>query len=800
MATDLQAAAKREIGQVLAVELVAGGELAAGPSEEAIDRLKRMVEQTDAFRGAQVTGKVRVTAIPRGVAIVFTSTPDAPVRCAIQIAKAVQKQSDVKVRMGIDRGRVFDQTENEEAINTTDPVLERALQIMECGDAGHILLTRDVAGSLAIYRHWQPHLEHLGEYQLQNGEVLSVVNLCTGEVGRPNLPARLTELPVPEIPARERPFSVGKHMAVVVAALIAAGTVAWFVAQSQKHSGKAELVSAIPEKSIAVLPFDNISGAPDTATFTDGIQDEILTDLANLADLKVISRTSVLQYRSPKSRNLREIARQLGVAYVLEGSVQKVGERIRVTAQLIDARTDSHLWAQTYDRVLADVFAIQADIAKRISEQLKVQLSPREREALARAATKDLVADRLYREAVQHVSSGSNPDAKQSLLDAVPLFEEALERDPSFMRAYSQLAIAHLDLYWQGFDHSPERVEAARRVIDRAIAADPNSGDTHFAQAVYQYRVFRDYDRARAELEEARQLLPNNANIYMILAAMDRRQGRWAEAARHFDRTVELDPRNFRFLVEAGFTAQAMRRFAEASAFYRRAIAVQPRDPFARTQLASMPFYQRADLGPLRKEINQILHEDPTAATAIAGAIFNCALAERNVAGVSRALEAMRTEGLRDDYNNSLWPRDWFVGLAARTFGDATAAQTAFAAAREIELKNVKAQPEYAPAWSRLGLIEAVLGNKVEARQAAERACKLLPISADAVDGPSCRMHLALVELWTGDREAALSELEQLTQFPGGETYGELKLFPYWDPLRGDPRFEKVVASLAPKD
>jgi TolB-like protein/Flp pilus assembly protein TadD len=798
MATDLQPAAKPETGQVLAVELVDGHEPTAQRSEEAVAQLRRAIEQTDAFRGAHVTGKVRRVDTPKGLALIFTSTPDAPVRCAVQMAKALGNKNEPGVRMGIDRGPVFDSIDTDEEVKTTGAGFERAFQIMQCGDAGHILLSRDLAASLAMYRHWQPHLEHLGEYQAQNGELLSVVNLCTGEVGRSDVPARLADLPVPEIPGRHRPFAIGKHMSLLAGAVVVAGFAAFFVAQSKRTTSNSDGASPIPEKSIAVLPFENISGTPETATFTDAIQDEILTDLANLADLKVISRTSVLQYRSPKTRNLRDIARQLGVAHVLEGSVQKVGDHVRVTAQLIDARKDSHLWAQTYDRVLTDVFAIQTDIAKTISEQLKVQLSPREREALAQTATNDLVADRLFREAIQHLTSGSNPDAKQSLLDSIPLLEEALERDPNFMRAYSLLVTAHLDLYWQGFDHSPERAEAARRVIDRATAAGPNSGETHYARALYQYRVFRDYDRARAELDTARQLLPNNAGIYIILGAMDRRQGRWPEALEHLNHGIELDPRNFRFLVEAGFTAQAMRLYDEAAALYRRAVNVQPRDAFARTQLGAIPFYEHGDLASLHQTIAQILQEDPSAATSIAGAIFNCALAERNRAGVTRALQAMRAEGLRDDYNNSLWPRDWFVGLAAQTFGDAAAARTAFAAAREIELKNVKAQPDYAPAWSRLGLIEAALGQKEEALQAARKACELLPMRVDAVDGSSYRINLAIVYLWTGDRESALHELEQVAQFPGGGTYGELRLYPYWDSLRGDPRFERIITSLTP--
>ncbi len=626
------------------------------------------------------------------------------------------------------------------------------------------------------------------------------MNLFTGEVGRKDVPVKLAKMPVSDIPADDRVDRGTGRFVLLGAVLLLTVLAAFLIPRLVKRSpvpAPTETQSNISEKSIAVLPFENIGGNAETAGFADGVQDEILAQLAKLSDLKVISRTSVAQYEKTGPRNLREIGQQLGVAHVLEGSVQQAGDRIRVTVQLIDARTDAHLWAQTYDRVVSDIFGIQTEIAKTITEQLKVQLSPWERAALAQAATTDLVAERLYREALRNLTAGSNPDAKQSILASIPLLEEALQRDSKFMRAYSVLATAHLDLYWQGFDHTPTRAEAARQVVERAVATNPDSGETHFIQALYYYRVFRDYDRARAELEEARKTLPNSASIAVILGAMDRRQGRWNESLRNFDRAIELDPRNFRFLLESGFTYQALRRYAEASDLYRRAVEIQPRDAFARTQLAAIPFLEKADLEPLRNEITEILKDDPTAATAIAGAIFNCSLAARNTAGTTRALQSIRADGLRDDYNNSLWPRDWFVGLAAHTFDDASAAETAFEAARGIEMKNVREQPEYAPAWSRLGLIEAMLGHVDAALHASRKACELVPLTVDAFDGASYRTHLALVDLWTGDRNAALQELEELAKLPAGVTYGELKLYPQWDALRGDPRFEKIVASLA---
>ena len=318
-------------------------------------------------------------------------------------------------------------------------------------------------------------------------------------------------------------------------------------------------------------------------------------------------------------------------------------------------------------------------------------------------------------------------------------------------------------------------------------------------QADYAYKAFRDYDRARAELELARTTLPNNPLIYIYTAAIDRRQGRWAESMRNWERGVDLDPRNFRYLVETAFTYQALRRFPESAQMYERALSVKPRDQFVRTQLAQIPFSEHADPEPWRAQLSAIVNEDPKAATDIANGLLNCALALRNPSGVTRALQSIRAEGLRDTYNNSLWARDWFVGLAARTFGDEPKARAAFAAARLMEEKTVREQPDYAPAWSRLGLIDAGLGRKEDAIREGRRACELLPITKDAVDGPNYITNLAMIYAWTGEKDLALEQLAIAAQIPSGVTYGELKLYPQWDSLRGDPRFEKIVASLAPK-
>jgi TolB-like protein/class 3 adenylate cyclase len=807
MSTELEPDLQLEIAHVLFIDVVGYSKLLINEQHERLGELNQIVRNTDAFRIAESAGKLIRLPTGDGMALAFSTSPDAPVRCALQIAKALQTNPELKVRMGIHSGPVSGMTDVNDRSNVTGAGINVAQRVMDCGDAGHILVSQRVAEDLGQYRHWQPLLHDLGQCAVKHGEIISLVNVYNDELGNPLPPARLRcHLRTSGNGDATGGSSVQRRrvaLAIVSAALLALAAGSWFYF----HRGPSTQTSIasnsineapIPEKSIAVLPFENLSANQETGFFTDGAQDQILTNLSKIADLKVISRTSVMQYKNARARNLREVGKQLGVAHVLEGSVQQSANRVRVNVQLIDARTDAHVWAQTYDRELADVFAIQSEIAQTIADQLKVQLSPKEKAALAQPTTSDLLAQRLFIQALQLVVLASNPDAKESMLQAIPLLEEAIARDPKFLRAYGLLYTAHIDLYWQGFEHTPERLEMARATIERAAQVNPDAGEVHLARADYTYKAFRDYDRARAELDVARTTLPNDPIAYIYTAAIDRRQGRFTESIRNWERGLALDPRNFRYAIETAFTYQGLRRFSESAAMFERALSILPSDQFARTQLAQIAFFERADLEPLRKCLAAVLNDDPKAATEIANTLFYSSLAARDQAGVIRALQSIRAEGLRDQYYNSLWSRDWFVGIAARTFGDEARAQRAFAAAREIEEKNVREQPNYPQAWSRLGLIDAALGRKEEAIREGRHAMELVPVSKDALDGPSYVTNLAMIYAWTGEKDLALEQLEISAKIPGGVMYGELKLYPQWDSLRDDLRFEKIVASLAP--
>ena len=792
MSTEVNSNLQLEIGHVLFIDVVGYSKRLIDDQRELQQQLNEIVRGTGQFRAAEATGRLVRLPTGDGMALVFFTSPESPVQCALEISEALQSHPQLRVRMGINSGPVSGVADVNERSNVAGTGINMAQRLMDIGDAGHILLSRRAAEDLVQYRHWEPHLHNLGEFEVKHGVKISVVNLYTEKLGNPEIPEKLRQFSRKQAATRRLKRTLIAALLFLAVALPAGALIILRRTPVKLTSSRATL---IPEKSIAVLPFENLSANQENAFFTDGVQDEILTYLSKIADLKVISRTSVMQYKSTATRNLREIAQQLGVAHVLEGSVQRAANRVRVNAQLIDARSDTHLWAEHYDRDLADVFAIQSEIAEAIAGQLQAKISPREKAAISQAPTTDLTANALY---VQAKELEFKAPEKESLLQAVHLLEEAVARDPHFMLAYCMLGRLHLELYWGGYDHTPARRELANMATQNAVRLQPDAGEAHLALAWYAYQGFRDYDRARAQLDLAGRTLPNNADIYYVTALIDRRQGRWTEATRNLERAVELDPRNFGVLSEAGFTYGGLRRYSDASRLWERALAVSPRDYFARILRALLPFSERADIGPLRTELSAILKEEPGAAEKISDVLFRCAMAERNSAAANRALAAIPPEGISPG-GNFIFPREWFVGVAARTFQDVATARTSFTAARAIEEKLTRDQPDYPQAWSLLGRIDAALGRKEDAVREGRRACELLPLSKDAGAGAGLISSLAVIYAWTGEKDRALEHLAVSAQIANGVTYGELKLDPQWDLLRGDPRFEKIVASLAPK-
>jgi TolB-like protein/class 3 adenylate cyclase len=463
-----------EIAHVLFIDIVGYSKLLIDEQRDYLHTLNEVVRETDSFRAAEATGKLTRLPTGDGMALVFATTPDAPVSCALQASKLLRSHPELRVRMGIHSGPVSGITDVNDRSNVTGAGINLAQRVMDCGDAGHILLSKHVADDLEQYRQWRSHLHDLGECEVKHDVRVHVVNLYTDELGNQETPEKFQQaketqtaqaIPVSQAKPARRSWTLIATL-IIAAALIAA---AGFYIFSHRANSTMSASAAIPEKSIAVLPFENLSEEKQNEYFTDGVQDEILTDLAKIADLKVISRTSVMQYKSGVARNLRKIGEELGVAHVVEGSVQRAANKIRVNAQLIDARTDAHLWAQTYDRDLADVFAIQSEIAKAIADQLQAKLSPNEKKAIEQPPTTDLAAFDLYTWAkTLTLNTGAGGNAEKTLRQGIDLLKSATERDPTFHAAFCQLAFLHDRLYALG-------VRSYSRTAERGRGGDPQS-------------------------------------------------------------------------------------------------------------------------------------------------------------------------------------------------------------------------------------------------------------------------------------------------------------------------------------
>jgi serine/threonine-protein kinase len=585
-----------------------------------------------------------------------------------------------------------------------------------------------------------------------------------------------------------------KRFTLAVAALLILGASASFMWLSLRTQNPILNLGA-SGKSIAVLPFENLSPDPNNIYFADGVQDEVLTRLASVADLKVINRTSVMQYKSGTARDLHKIGQQLGVARVVEGSVQRAGNRVRVNAQLIDVSSNRALWGQTYDRELADVFAIQSEIATSIAHQLQANLSPREKIAIEQAPTNNIGAFELYARAKNLLASRN---AKANLLEAADLLNQAVTRDPSFFKAYCLLASTHDRIYFFGDDHTPARLALAEASIQAAFRLKPNAGETHLARAQNLYRGYLDYDGALAELEVAAKTLPNDSGVFALKGYIERRQGKQQEAVRSLERAIDLDPRDSFMLQQIALSYRHLRRFAEQKSALDRALAIEPNDMDTKLERAAVDFYWKADPRPLHQMVDSIRAADPAAIGDIAEYWLGSALAERDVPAAKSAMIAAGENPAFTD-EAVTFSRLFMEGVIARMTRDDAGAHAAFAAARAEQQKVIEANKSYGPPLCVLGLIDAGLGRKEEALREGRRAVELLPVEKDPINGIAMVKYLAIIAAWVGDKELACEQLAIALRPPSRLTYGELKLLPFWDPLRGDPRFEKIVASLAPR-
>jgi serine/threonine protein kinase/tetratricopeptide (TPR) repeat protein len=560
---------------------------------------------------------------------------------------------------------------------------------------------------------------------------------------------------------------------------------------------KDQFASPPPTTGIAVLPFESLSGDKDNTFFADGVYDGVSSKLAKLANLKVISHESVARYRG--AHDAREIGRALNVPYVLEGSVRREAGRIHLNAKLIDTRNDSHVWAAEYDRDLADVFAIQSEIAQKVADEFETKVSSIEKAAIQKAPTTDLVAYDLYLRGKQLVDGISfSTRAKEDLLQAAQLLDQAVARDPSFSDAYGRLAEAHDRIYFLGFDHTDARLKLAETAIQSIGSRRPESGETHLVLAQHLYWAYRDYDRAKAELAIAKRSLPNESRIPLLTGYIERRQGHWEKALEEMNKALELDPHNFSVLQQISLTYQALHRYKEALSILDSVLAIAPKDVASNVRRGWVEVEWRADSKPMHTTIETILANDPSAAPVISSSWLALILRERDSAAAERVLAVMRPGGCYDE--NIPFPNSWCEGLVARLRGDEPAAHDAFIRARNELEQTLRNQRDYAQVLCALGVVDAALGNKEDAIREGERAVELIPVSKSAIEGPVLIQYLAVIYAWTGEKDRALERLAEAAKLPGSHvTYGYLRLHPLWDPLRGDPRFEGIVASLAPK-
>jgi len=780
---------KFDIGHILFIDIVGYSKLNIDEQSRVLRELNKIVQGTEQFRRAEVENKLMRLPTGDGMALVFRDSAESPAQSALEISRALRTQGQIPVRMGIHSGPVNEVSDVNNRTNLAGAGINLAQRVMDCGDAGHILLSRHVAEDLEHYGRWQPLLHDLGECEVKHGIRIGIFGLYNNEVGNQRLPEKIRKA---RVESDKTPRARTRQLiAALLLILIGIGSFEIY------RNWTLRPVATISTKSIAVLPFENLSANPENAYFADGVQDEILTNLARIADLKVISRTSVMQYKPGIARNARAIGQALGVANLLEGSVQREGGKVRVNAQLIDARNDTHVWAQTYDRDLVDIFAIQSDIAKAIADELQVKLSPGEKAAIEKRPTYDVFAYDLYTRAKELVVDLTDPVAsQQNLARAVMLLEEAVARDPHFVIAWCLLSQLHARMYTAGYDHTPERFEQSYWAIEAASRYEPDAGEVHLALANYYYESLRDYRRAASELAIAQKKLPNSAQVLEICGYIQRRGGDWEGATRSLERAADLDPRNVHILQQLALTYQPQRRYADEARIYDQLHALIPDDGLTQGLRALVAVDWKADLRPYQALMAELTATDPKKAAQADD--INYTICERTPEAYARGLKYYPRNG---SVNNAVnYPHAYFEGVVGICEGDLEKARSAFNVARREVAAIVEREPDFAPAISFLGMIDAGLGRKEEALREGRYACELLPPSKDAIDGVVLAVNLAQIYVWTGEKDLAVAQIEAVERSPTYLTYGLLKLQPIWDPIRGDPRFENVLASLTPKN
>jgi TolB-like protein/class 3 adenylate cyclase/cytochrome c-type biogenesis protein CcmH/NrfG len=768
-----------EIGHVLFIDIVGYSALLINEQTDLLAELNDIVRGTEHFRSAEAEGKLVRLPTGDGMALVFRNSPEEPARCALETSQALREHPKLRVRMGIHSGPVNEVADVNERANMAGAGINIAQRVMDCGDAGHILLSRHVAEDLQHYPEWRPYLHKVGECEIKHGETISVVNLYTPEIGNPN-PPRLKRTETQLRRRRNALLLAGSSLAI----LIIAGSFLLPLASARKI-----------DKSIAVLPFENLSADKENAYFADGIQDDVLTNLSKISDLKVISRTSVMLYRG-KASNVREIGKALGVATILEGSVRRIGNRVRVNVQLINADNDEHVWAEDYDRDLTDVFAIQTDLAQKIVSELRAKLSLGEKEQIDRKPTENGEAYLAFVQA-NNLSCAFEDLAK--LKQGEQLYQRAIELDPTFALAMARYSLLQSWIV-HTFDPTSERREKARTLAERTLRLQPDLPEAHLAVGYSYYYGDNNYDAALREFEIAQRGLPNEPEVYLAIGAIQRRQGKWAESTANLEKAVSLNPKEIWTLQNLAFNYQMLRNFDAANKTIDRALALDSKALGPLELKSQLAILEKGDFSVAEKalEAAKSIPASNEQRLEMATGRADVSLLERKYSDALHQAESVpdgQLAGLPDN-----WCKKYYIiGVARKALHDEAGARAAFLNAKRVAEEKLKQSPDAEKTLIQLAKVLAQLGEKDGALAAAQHATGLAPESKDAFGGPEITAGVAEVYTILGDNDRAIEILDGLLNRPSSVTVQSLKINPIWDPLRSNPQFQVLLTKYSGK-